>query len=168
MTSDRDEGFLGRWARLKKRSAVPEAEPAPESVPAENAVQPAAPEEPFDPASLPALDTLDQASGMAEGEHARDALPRHGVHPLKIDVPTRVLAHEVCDLCAIHSSGLAVLEDRHAQKVHDLVVVQHDDCSGCSGVYPDPEAHLFLPLSQSSRQLASHHLRPTDTGSSQK
>lgn len=62
MTSDRDEGFLGRWARLKKRSAVPEAEPAPESVPAENAVQPAAPEEPFDPASLPALDTLDQAS----------------------------------------------------------------------------------------------------------
>ncbi|UEM04443.1 DUF3306 domain-containing protein [Skermanella rosea] len=69
MTSDREEGFLGRWARLKKRSAVPEAEPAPDPVPAENAAQstaqdtgPAAPEEPFDPASLPALDTLDSAS----------------------------------------------------------------------------------------------------------
>ncbi|WP_158043830.1 DUF3306 domain-containing protein [Skermanella pratensis] len=67
MTSDREEGFLGRWARLKKRP-VPEPEQAPDPVPAENAVPaaaPAAPEEPFDPASLPALDTLDAGSDYA-------------------------------------------------------------------------------------------------------
>lgn len=68
MTSDGEEGFLGRWARLKKRAAVPETEPAPDPVPAEGAVQaaePAAPEEPFDPASLPALDTLGATSDYA-------------------------------------------------------------------------------------------------------
>ncbi|UEM21811.1 DUF3306 domain-containing protein [Skermanella mucosa] len=72
MTSDREEGFLGRWARLKKRPTVSEPERAPDPVPAENAVQaaaqdtgPAAPEEPFDPASLPALDTLDAGSDYA-------------------------------------------------------------------------------------------------------
>jgi hypothetical protein len=52
-----DEGFLGRWARLKRSRATEVSEPA-EPVVAEEAVEP----EPFDPASLPALDTLDAVS----------------------------------------------------------------------------------------------------------
>jgi hypothetical protein len=49
------EGFLGRWARLKRTKAVEVSEPA-----AEISEGPEA--EPFDPASLPALDTLDAVS----------------------------------------------------------------------------------------------------------
>jgi hypothetical protein len=49
------EGFLGRWARLKRTRAVEVSEPA-----AEISEGPEA--EPFDPASLPALDTLDAVS----------------------------------------------------------------------------------------------------------
>jgi hypothetical protein len=52
-----DEGFLGRWARLKRSRATEVSEPA-EPVVAEEAVEP----EPFDPASLPALETLDAVS----------------------------------------------------------------------------------------------------------
>jgi hypothetical protein len=56
-TKTEDEGFLGRWARLKRSRAAEVSEPA-EPVVAEEAVEP----EPFDPASLPALDTLDAVS----------------------------------------------------------------------------------------------------------
>jgi Protein of unknown function (DUF3306) len=49
------EGFLGRWARLKRTRAAEVSETAAEI--------PEGPEaEPFDPASLPALDTLDAVS----------------------------------------------------------------------------------------------------------
>jgi hypothetical protein len=57
MTKTEDEGFLGRWARLKRSRAAEVSEPS-EPVVAEEAVEP----EPFDPASLPALDTLDAVS----------------------------------------------------------------------------------------------------------
>jgi Protein of unknown function (DUF3306) len=50
------EGFLGRWARLKRSRAAEVSEPEV----AEGAAEPEA--EPFDPASLPALDTLDAVS----------------------------------------------------------------------------------------------------------
>jgi Protein of unknown function (DUF3306) len=54
-TKTEDEGFLGRWARLKRTRAAEVSEPAAEI--------PEGPEaEPFDPASLPALDTLDAVS----------------------------------------------------------------------------------------------------------
>ena len=52
-----DEGFLGRWVRLKRSRATEVSEPS-EPVVAEEAVEP----EPFDPASLPALETLDAVS----------------------------------------------------------------------------------------------------------
>jgi hypothetical protein len=54
-TKSEDEGFLGRWARLKRSRVAEVSEPA-----AEEASEPEA--EPFDPASLPALDTLDAVS----------------------------------------------------------------------------------------------------------
>jgi hypothetical protein len=57
MTKTGDESFLGRWARLK-RSRV--AETPEESKLTEEAAEPES--EPFDPASLPALDTLDAVS----------------------------------------------------------------------------------------------------------
>jgi hypothetical protein len=50
-----DEGFLGRWARLK-RSRTAEVSEEPKVEPSEPEV------EPFDPASLPALETLDAVS----------------------------------------------------------------------------------------------------------
>ncbi len=50
-----DEGFLGRWARLK-RSRAAEVSEEPKVEPSESEV------EPFDPASLPALETLDAVS----------------------------------------------------------------------------------------------------------
>ena len=53
-----DEGFLGRWARLKRSRAAEVSEP--EVV--EGTSEPEAEVEPFDPASLPALDTLDAVS----------------------------------------------------------------------------------------------------------
>ena len=52
-----DEGFLGRWARLKRSRAAEVSEPEAE-VSEEAGVEP----EPFDPASLPALETLDAVS----------------------------------------------------------------------------------------------------------
>ena len=52
------EGFLGRWARLKRSRAAEVSEP--EVV--EGISEPEAEVEPFDPASLPALDTLDAVS----------------------------------------------------------------------------------------------------------
>ena len=52
------EGFLGRWARLKRSRAAEVSEP--EAV--EGVSEPEAEAEPFDPASLPALDTLDAVS----------------------------------------------------------------------------------------------------------
>src|SRR3954463_1616019 len=57
MTKTGDEGFLGRWARLKRSRA---AETPEESKITEEAAEPES--EPFDPASLPALDTLDAVS----------------------------------------------------------------------------------------------------------
>jgi hypothetical protein len=51
------EGFLGRWARLKRTRAAEVSEPA-----AEIPEGPEAEPEPFDPASLPDLDTLDAVS----------------------------------------------------------------------------------------------------------
>ena len=54
-TKTEDEGFLGRWARLK-RSRAAETPEEPKVV--EEAAEP----EPFDVASLPALDTLDAVS----------------------------------------------------------------------------------------------------------
>ena len=56
-TKTEDEGFLGRWARLKRTRAAEVSEPA-----AEIPEVPEAEPEPFDPASLPALDTLDAVS----------------------------------------------------------------------------------------------------------
>jgi Protein of unknown function (DUF3306) len=56
-TKTEDEGFLGRWARLKRTRAAEVSEPA-----AEIPEGPEAEPEPFDPASLPALDTLDAVS----------------------------------------------------------------------------------------------------------
>jgi hypothetical protein len=56
MTKTEDEGFLGRWARLKRSRAAEVSEPKVE--PSEPEVEP----EPFDLASLPALDTLDAVS----------------------------------------------------------------------------------------------------------
>src|SRR3954463_13099790 len=57
MTKTGDEGFLGRWARLKRSRA---AETPDGSKLTEEAAEPES--EPFDPASLPALDTLDAVS----------------------------------------------------------------------------------------------------------
>ena len=57
MTKTEDEGFLGRWARLKRSRAAEVSEPS-EPVVAEEAAEPEA----FDPASLPALETLDAVS----------------------------------------------------------------------------------------------------------
>jgi hypothetical protein len=64
MTKTEDEGFLGRWARLKRSRAAEVSEPVPESVSEPGAVEETAgvEPEPFDPASLPALDTLDAVS----------------------------------------------------------------------------------------------------------
>lgn len=56
-TKNEDEGFLGRWARLKRSRAVEVSEPVPEILEA-----PEFEAEPFDPESLPALDTLDAVS----------------------------------------------------------------------------------------------------------
>jgi hypothetical protein len=56
-TKAEDEGFLGRWARLKRSRAVEVSE---EPKVAEEAVELEV--EPFDPASLPALETLDAVS----------------------------------------------------------------------------------------------------------
>jgi hypothetical protein len=56
-TKSEEEGFLGRWARLKRTRAAEVSEPA-----AEIPEGPEAEGEPFDPASLPALDTLDAVS----------------------------------------------------------------------------------------------------------
>ena len=56
-TKTEDEGFLGRWARLKRSRA---AEVSEEPKVAEEAAEPEP--EPFDLASLPALDTLDAVS----------------------------------------------------------------------------------------------------------
>ena len=56
-TKTEDEGFLGRWARLKRSRAAEVSEPS-EPVVAEEAAEPEA----FDPASLPALETLDAVS----------------------------------------------------------------------------------------------------------
>ncbi|MGF7211216.1 hypothetical protein GGE65_005832 [Skermanella aerolata] len=56
-TKTEDEGFLGRWARLKRTRAAEVSEPA-----AEIPEVPEAEPELFDPASLPALDTLDAVS----------------------------------------------------------------------------------------------------------
>jgi hypothetical protein len=54
------EGFLGRWARLKRTKAAEVSEP---EVVGEASVEGVGEEpEPFDPASLPALDTLDAVS----------------------------------------------------------------------------------------------------------
>ncbi|EWY41369.1 hypothetical protein N825_27985 [Skermanella stibiiresistens SB22] len=68
MTSDREEGFLGRWARLKRRGAVEETA-QPDQAPDQTIEAGQAGEggataelEPFDPASLPDLDTLHAAS----------------------------------------------------------------------------------------------------------
>ena len=56
-TKSEDEGFLGRWARLKRsRAAEVSEEPKVVGEAAEPEV------EPFDPASLPALETLDAVS----------------------------------------------------------------------------------------------------------
>ena len=55
-TKTEDEGFLGRWARLKRSRAAEVSEP--EVV--EGTPEPEA--EPFDPASLPDLNTLDAVS----------------------------------------------------------------------------------------------------------
>ena len=57
MTKTEDEGFLGRWARLKRSRA---AEVAEEPKVVEEAAE--AEPEPFDLASLPALETLDAVS----------------------------------------------------------------------------------------------------------
>src|SRR4051812_1266970 len=57
MTKTGDEGFLGRWARLKRSRA---AETPDGSKLTEEAAEPES--EPFDPASLPALDKLDAVS----------------------------------------------------------------------------------------------------------
>jgi hypothetical protein len=57
-TKTEDEGFLGRWARLKRSRAAEVSEP--EVV--EGVSEPEAEVEPFDPASLPSLDTLDAVS----------------------------------------------------------------------------------------------------------
>lgn len=57
-TKTEEEGFLGRWARLKRNRAAEVSEP--EVV--EGTSEPEAEVEPFDPASLPALDTLDAVS----------------------------------------------------------------------------------------------------------
>ncbi len=56
-TKTEDEGFLGRWARLKRSRAAEVSEPAAE-IQKGRSRRP----EPFDPASLPALDTLDAVS----------------------------------------------------------------------------------------------------------
>ena len=53
-----DEGFLGRWARLKRSRAAEVSEEPKVVEPSEPEVEP----EPFDPASLPALETLDAVS----------------------------------------------------------------------------------------------------------
>jgi hypothetical protein len=55
-TKTEDEGFLGRWARLKRSRAAEVSEPEVVEGPSEPEA------EPFDPASLPALDTLDAVS----------------------------------------------------------------------------------------------------------
>jgi hypothetical protein len=64
MTSDHEEGFLGRWARLKRRTAVEETARPDQAVEGEGTERnlEAAEPEPFDPASLPDLDTLHAAS----------------------------------------------------------------------------------------------------------
>jgi hypothetical protein len=54
MTKTEDEGFLGRWARLKRSRAAE----SPEEPKVVEEVEP----EPFDVASLPALDSLDAVS----------------------------------------------------------------------------------------------------------
>lgn len=55
-TKTEDEGFLGRWARLKRSRAAEVSEPeVVEATPEPEA-------EPFDPASLPDLNTLDAVS----------------------------------------------------------------------------------------------------------
>lgn len=56
-TKTEDEGFLGRWARLKRSRVAEVSEPA-----AEIPEVPEVEAEPFDPESLPALDTLDAVS----------------------------------------------------------------------------------------------------------
>jgi hypothetical protein len=58
MTKDEGEGFLGRWARLKRRAAEPKVEPSEPVVAGEVEPEP----EPFDPATLPDLDSLGAAS----------------------------------------------------------------------------------------------------------
>jgi hypothetical protein len=57
-TKTEDEGFLGRWARLKRSRAAEVSEEPKVVEPSEPEVEP----EPFDPASLPALETLDAVS----------------------------------------------------------------------------------------------------------
>jgi hypothetical protein len=59
-TKTGDEGFLGRWARLKRSRAAEVAEPRAEPKVVEVVAEPEV--EPFDLASLPALDTLDAVS----------------------------------------------------------------------------------------------------------
>ena len=57
MTKTEDEGFLGRWARLKRSRAAEVSEPRAGGCGGGRAEP-----EPFDPASLPALETLDAVS----------------------------------------------------------------------------------------------------------
>ncbi|KAA0582386.1 DUF3306 domain-containing protein [Azospirillum sp. B21] len=64
-----DEGFLGRWSRLKRETRTEEApagpeqmDDAPAAVPAEIAPSPPAAEEAPDLSDLPPLDSLDAAS----------------------------------------------------------------------------------------------------------
>jgi hypothetical protein len=59
-TKTEDEGFLGRWARLKRTRAAEVPEPEVVGEPSVEAVAPEA--EPFDPASLPDVETLDAVS----------------------------------------------------------------------------------------------------------
>jgi hypothetical protein len=62
MTKTEDEGFLGRWARLKRSRAAEVSEPVSELGAVEETAEAEPEPEPFDPASLPALDTLDAVS----------------------------------------------------------------------------------------------------------
>lgn len=59
-TKSEDEGFLGRWARLKRTRAAEVSEP--EVVEGASVEAVAAEAEAFDPASLPDVDTLDAVS----------------------------------------------------------------------------------------------------------